>query len=262
VLPVAGLLAATGRTLAQREFDTLAALASAPRSDMDGVLLSTHRFLRSERVAALTAVPADFRHALLDRFGLYGRRLAMMHIRQGCTDSTALAAELVRGSGLNELQEVLRAQFTQRRDLLKARTGLLAVERLLHTRVPGADQDAVTALAAEVERIASGAHEFVELRLLSQLRCGEVELPVADAVPVQRLLGGDGVTAVQRLALPAGTPTDVVRAEALTQLVRWRQRAEDPFAGQGQVRVYRAIARTCEGVVATLDQVPTSSARR
>ena len=262
VLPVAGLLAATGRTLAQREFDTLAALASAPRSDMDGVLLSTHRFLRSERVAALTAVPADFRHALLDRFGLYGLRLAMMHIRQGCTDSTALAAELVRGSGLNELQEVLRAQFTQRRDLLKARSGLLAVERLLHTRVPGADQDAVTALAAEVERIASGAHEFVELRLLSQLRCGEVELPEADAVRVQRLLGGDGVTAVQRLALPAGTPTDVVRAEALTQLVRWRQRAEDPFAGRGQVRVYRAIARTCEGVVATLDQVPTSSARR
>ncbi|MGB3440865.1 MAG: dynamin family protein [Actinophytocola sp.] len=262
VLPVAGLLAATGRTLAQREFDTLATLAAAPRSDMDSALLSTHRFLRSERLAELSAVPADFRHALLDRFGLYGLRLSMMHIRQGCTDSTALAAELVRGSGLTELQTVLRAQFTQRRDLLKARTGLLAVERVLRTRIPGAEPDAVAVLAAEVERITSGAHEFVELRLLSALRCGELMLPDADSAPVQRLLGSEGVTAAARLALPSDAPSDAVRAEALTQLVRWRQRAEDPFAGRPQVRVYRAVARTCEGVVASLDAVPTSSATR
>ena len=257
VLPVAGLLAATGRTLARREFDTLAALAAAPRSDMDAALLSTHRFLRSERVPALSAVPSDFRHALLDRFGLYGLRLATMHIRQGCTDATALSAELVRGSGLQELQAVLRAQFTQRRDLLKARTGLLAVERVLRSGVSGADPDAVHALAAEVERISSGAHEFVELRLLSQLRCGELVLPDADAMPAQRLLGGEGVTAAARLALPLDAPADAVRAEALAQLVRWRQRAEDPFAGQSQVRVYRAVARSCEGVVAA-----TSSAAR
>ncbi len=257
VLPVAGLLAATGRTLARREFDTLAALAAAPRSDMDAALLSTHRFLRSERVPALSEVPADFRHALLDRFGLYGLRLATMHIRQGCTDATALSAELVRGSGLQELQSVLRAHFTQRRDLLKARSGLLAVERVLRTTVPGVDENAVHALAAEVERISSGAHEFVELRLLSQLRCGELVLPEADAVSAQRLLGGEGVAAAARLALPQDAPADAVRAEALAQLVRWRQRAEDPFAGQSQVRVYRAVARSCEGVVAA-----TSSAAR
>jgi hypothetical protein len=255
VLPVAGLLAATGRTLARREFDTLAALAAAPRADMDDALLSTHRFLCSERVPALSAVPAEFRHALLDRFGLYGLRLAMMHIRQGCTDSTALAAELVRGSGLQELQAVLRERFTQRRDLLKARSGLLAVERVLRTRVAGAEPDAVSALAAEVERISSGAHEFVELRLLSQLRCGELVLPEADTVPAQRLLGGEGVTAAARLALPLDAPADTVRAEALAQLHRWRQRAEDPFAGQSQVRAYRAVARTCEGVVAATSSV-------
>ena len=253
VLPVAGLLAATGRTLRHREFDALAALAAAPRADMDGVLLSTNRFLRSERVPSLSAVPAELRQALLDRLGLFGLRLSMMHIRQGCTDATALARELVRGSGLAELQDVLQAQFTQRRDLLKARTGLLAVERVLRVPVPGIDPDDLTALAAEVERIASGAHEFVELRLLSQLRCGDVSLPEQDAAVAERLLGGDGVAAAQRLALPLDAPGDALRAEALAQLVRWRRSAEDPFADRAQVRVYRAVARTCEGVVASLD---------
>ncbi len=251
VLPVAGLLATTGRTLRQLEFDALATLAVAPRAEMDDVLLSTSRFLRSERVPALSALPPDFRHSLLARFGLYGLRLSMMHIRQGCADSTALAAELVRGSGLTELQDVLRVQFTQRRDLLKARTGLLAVERVLRTPV-GADPDEVAGLAAEVERIASGAHEFVELRLLSALRCGEIALPAEQAATAARLLGGDGVAVAHRLALPADAPAEAVRATALEELAHWRRLAEDPFASRPAVRVYRAVARTCEGVVASL----------
>ena len=249
VLPVAGLLAATGKTLRQQEYAVLAALAAAPRDEMDDVLLSTARFLRSERLR----VPADVRHALLSRFGLYGLRLSTMHIRQGCGDATALAAELVRGSGIAELCEVLRVRFTERRDLLKARTGLLAVERVLRTDVPGADPDSVVALAAEVERIASGAHEFVELRLLSALRCGEVPFEAAEAEVAERLLGGDGVSATRRLALPADAPASAVRAEAVAELARWRRRAENPFASRPEVRVYQAMARTCEGIVAALE---------
>jgi hypothetical protein len=249
VLPVAGLLAATGKTLRQQEYVVLAALAGAPRADMDDVLLSTSRFLRSEQLQ----VSADVRCALLSRFGLYGLRLSMMHIRQGCGDSTALAAELVRGSGIAELCEVLRVRFTERRDLLKARTGLLAVERVLRTDVPGVDADSVVGLAAEVERIASGAHEFVELRLLSALRCGEVPFEAAEAEVAERLLGGDGVSATRRLALPADAPASAVRAEAVAELARWRRRAENPFASRPEVRVYQAMARTCEGIVAALE---------
>jgi hypothetical protein len=252
VLPVAGLLAATGKTLRQQEFATLAALAAAPRAEMDDVLLSTSRFLRSERVAALTTVPAEERHSLLARFGLYGLRLSMTHIRQGSPDAAALAAELVRSSGIGELCDVLRVRFTERRDLLKARTGLLAVERVLRTDVPGTDAKAVASLAAEVERVSSGAHEFVELRLLSSLRCGEVPLPAPEASVAERLLGGDGVSAAQRLALPSDAPPSALRAEALAELARWRQRAENPFANRPAVRVYQAVARSCEGIVAGL----------
>jgi hypothetical protein len=247
VLPVAGLLAATGKTLRQEEFTTLAALAAAPRDEMDDALLSTSRFLRAERVPASRGQ----RHALLARLGLYGLRLSLMHIRQGCTDTTALAAELLRGSGIAELCDVLRVRFTERRDLLKARSGLLAVERALRAEVRGVDRDAVARLADDVERISSGAHEFVELQMLSSLRSGDVSL-AADALPAERLLGGDGVSATQRLALAPDAPAPVVRRAALAELDRWRRRAEDPFANREEVRVYRAVARSCEGIVAGL----------
>jgi hypothetical protein len=251
VIPVAGLLAATGRTLRQAEFDTLAALAVAPRADMDDVLLSSHRFLRSDRVPALTAVPAARRAELLDRFGLFGLRLSMMYIRQGRDSSPALAKELVRCSGLNELHEVLNVQFTQRRDLLKARSGLLALDRVLAADT-AVDPAAVARLAVEAERIASGAHEFVELRLLSALRCGEVVLPAEVTERAERLLGGQGVSAAQRLALAKDAPEAVVRAAALDELDRWRREAEDPFAARAAVHAYRAVVRTCEGLVAVL----------
>ncbi|MGH3876251.1 MAG: dynamin family protein, partial [Actinophytocola sp.] len=218
VIPVAGLLAATGRTLRQVEFDTLATLAAAPREDMDDVLLSTHRFLRSDRVAALAALSYERRKDLLERFGIFGLRLSMMYIRQGRDSSPALAAELVNSSGLHELQEVLAVQFAQRRDLLKARSGLLALERVLIAGPGAADPDEVAKLTAEVERIGSGAHEFVELRVLSALRSGDVALPADESVAAQRLLGGDGVAPAQRLALPRNASDGAVRAAALHEL--------------------------------------------
>jgi hypothetical protein len=257
VLPVAGLLAATGRTLRQAEFQTLAALAAAPREEMDDILLSTHRFLRSDKVAALQDLSYERRKDLLERFGIFGLRLSMMYIRQGRDSSPALAAELVTASGLHELQDVLSVQFSQRRDLLKARSGLLALERLVAART-AADADEVRQLAAEVERIGSGAHEFVELRLLSALRCGEVELPEAESESAQRLLGGQGVAPAQRLALPSKATDEAVRVAALEELDRWRRRAEDPFADRPAVRAYRAVTRTCEGLVAALSEPAVS----
>jgi hypothetical protein len=254
VIPVAGLLASTGRTLRQAEFTTLASLAAAPREDMDDILLSTHRFLRSDRVPALAEISYERRKDLLERFGIFGLRLAMMYVRQGRDSSPALAAELVRASGLHELQDVLAVQFSQRRDLLKARSGLIALERVLAAPSVAADPAEVKLLAAEVERIGSGAHEFVELRLLSALRGGEVVLPEEEAETAERLLGGQGVAYTQRLALPRAASDQEVRAAALHELNRWRRRAEDPFADRPAVRTYRAVARTCEGLVASLSE--------
>ncbi len=133
VVPVAGLLAESGRTLRQAEFTALAHLAAAPRDFVEGLLLSADRFVR-ELPADAPALPSvEVRKELLARFGMFGIRIALPLIRQGSGDAPALAAELVRRSGLDELKGVLVALFTDRRDLLKARSALVALDTVLRT---------------------------------------------------------------------------------------------------------------------------------
>ena len=231
VVAVAGLLAHTGRTLRQNEFVALSELAAAPRDDLERSLLSVDRFLRDA---------PEVRLGLVHRFGLYGIHLATSLLRQGTRTPTALADELVARSGLTELQQVLQVQFAGRQDLLKARSALLALDRIVR-----ADGDA-RGLGTQVERLLAGAHEFAELRLLGALRSGTVALPGPLAHEAERLLGGPDI---QRLGLPEGASPEEVRRAALSALRRWQGQSENPMFGRRVADACRLIARTCEGIL-------------
>jgi hypothetical protein len=249
VVAVAGLLAQTGRTMRQPEFTALSALAELPRADLDSMLLSVDRFARTELGAHDPTQPdSDTRAALMERFGLFGVRLATTLIRQGVTDANQIAGELVRRSGLDELRSVLATQFTERRDLLKARSALLAIDLVL-TREP---RPGSAPLAAEVERILAGAHEFSELRLLSTLRSGAVRLPTEVLDEAERLLGGEGGAAAARLGLDPATGPDELRGAALDAVSRWQRRAESPMSGRVVSDIARVVVRSIEGVLAGL----------
>jgi hypothetical protein len=245
VVAVAGLLAQTGRTMRQAEFAALTELARLPREDMDGLLLSADRFVKSETSAQLGS---EARGALMDRFGLFGVRLGVTLIRQGVSDPAKLSTELVRRSGLDDLREVLNIQFTERRDLLKARSALLALDLVLH-REP---RPAAQPLAVELERIMSGAHEFAELRLITALRSGAVKVPEQARLEAERLLGGDGGAPNVRLGLDPAADTSEARAAAMDALSRWRRRAENPLSSRSLADTARVVVRSCEGVLATL----------
>ena len=81
---------------------------------------------------------------------------------------------------------MLHTQFAERRDVLKARSALLAVDAVLRTGDGGGHRQGP--LAREIDRILAGAHEFTELRLLGALRSGAVTLPTRDADDGERLL--------------------------------------------------------------------------
>ncbi|HEU5469340.1 MAG TPA: dynamin family protein [Actinophytocola sp.] len=245
VVAVAGLLAHTGRTLRQAEFTALAALADAPRDELDAALLSADRFLAGD----------ETRRALVHRFGLFGIRLATMLIRQGVRSPATLSTELVGRSGLADLQRVLHVQFAERRDLLKARSALLAMDRLLR-----AGGDDGRGLAAAVERILAGAHEFAELRLLGALRSGAVRLPQPLSTEAERLLGDSGAAPAVRLGLPAEAGPDDLRRTALSTLDRWRRHAENPMLSRRAADACRVLVRTCEGILSRSARPP--SARR
>lgn len=246
VVAVAGLLAQTARTLRNDEFAALEELSRTPREDLDRELMSVGRFLRGGREGDDVV-----RGSLVRRFGIFGVRLASTLIRQGVRTPAALSAELLARSGLDDLRRVLHTQFTERRELLKARSALLAVESVLR-----GDGHAPTgqraALAAEIERILAGAHEFTELRTLGALRSGTTGLPRPVADEAEKLLGDSGSAPAVRLGLPPDTAPHELRRAGFAALDRWQRHAVDPMLSHPAAEASRVVVRTCEGILASL----------
>jgi Predicted GTPases len=243
VVPVAGLLAQSARTLRQAEFACLTQLTRLDRVEREQLLISADRFIRS-RTDAIGS--PDTRSALLDRFGLFGLRLATVLISSGITDPTALARELARRSGLDELVRLIRSQFRVRDAQLKARTALVGVETLLRQR----PRTGTEGLAASVERIQAGAHEFRELRLLAAARTAGLPLAPELTTEALRLIGGDGVTPADRLGLGEEASAAQVRSEALRAVLSWRTRLENPFTDRATGEVCQVVIRSCEAILA------------
>lgn len=266
VLAVAPMLAHAGRTLTGEEYAAFDELARVPRSGpgapgakllagpegtgprppgqgLEPHLLSTDRFTAADFPAA---VDEAVRRKLLDRFGLFGVRLATTLVRTGCRTRTALADRLVRHSGLAELQESIAELFVDRRPALKARSALLALDRVLRSE----PLPAAAYLNAELERLVAGAHEFRELRLLASLRAGRVALPDDLGGQARRLAGVSGGTARDRLGLPPDAPTGEVWTHAHAAVARWRAEPQQRGFNAAQRRAAEVVVRSCEGILA------------
>jgi len=247
VVPVAGLLAQAAVTMREDEFRLLRQLVDLPVVDLEELLLSVDRFAQRPGPAP----PAE-RVTLLRRFGIFGTRTAVQLMRDGRASSAPdLAAALLGVSRLDDLRALLRQQFTERSDLLRGRAALLTLAQLAR-RLPVAGSES---LATDVERIQSGAHELVEIRLLNALRSGAVTLRPQDAAEATRLLGAEGTTLRARLGLDSSADEAEVRAAFADVLGRWQRRAENPLASGQTVEAARVLVRTCEALAGNLPGV-------
>jgi len=243
VVPVAGLVAEGATRLTELEFRALGRLAEAPDDAVDEVLLSADRFAGRPTPVDLAL---DERRHLLDLLGLFGVRLARDLLRRGeVTSAPALAAELCRRSGLDELRDVLTTQFAARAELLKARATLSALLRLVRARPPGDGG----VLAAAIEALEAGTHELAELRLLLAVRSGGLELSDEEVREVERLVEGSGLPVEARLGLDPGAGPDDVRHAVTAGVDHWRRRAEHPLARPDVVAAAQILMRSYEGML-------------
>ena len=243
VVPVDGLLALSAVTLRESEFAALRTLAGTPEQELVELLLTADRFARRPSSVPL-AEPE--RTALLRRVGLYGVRLGVELIRRGVPDSTVLSAKLTEQSGLNHLRSVVLRQFESRSRVLKARSAVSALQVLL--RGDGVADSA--ALSRRLEELVAGAHEFEEVRTLSELRSGSVTLEEEKARRLERLLGGYGHDPASRLGLPIEASPEDVRSAALGELADWHSVADHPLSDRSTQLVARTATRTLEGLLA------------
>ena len=249
VVPVAGLLAETAGTLTEAEVAHLRRIAELDVRAAEELLLSADRFLEQMPELGLTSME---REALLRRFGLFGIRLAASLLRHGVsTTATELARDLAERSGINQLREVLHTLFFERRDVLKSRSALLAIDALVHTHPrPGSEQ-----IAAELEEIVSSAHPFNELRVLSAVRAGWVTGKPEAIEDLERIIGGAGAALHVRLSLPATADVAELTSAAKEALARWQRRAENPLTPHELMIAARVAVRSCEGMLAELGRL-------
>jgi hypothetical protein len=245
LVAVAGLVAQSGRTLRESEFAVLAALAAKPRAELADFLLSADRFIGEDFPVPLEP---EVRGELLERWGIFGVRLASTLIRTGCDTPSKLSSQLTQRSGLAELRESISQFFVGRRHVLKARSALLALDFVLRMEPrPGARR-----LFAELERTLANAHDFRELRLLASLRTGRTRLPAQLETEAERLIGAQGTGIAARLGIEDPVAESHLRLLGSQALDRWRDLAENPVFSQEQRRAVQIVVRSCEGVLAGL----------
>src|SRR6266508_1114410 len=209
VVPVAGLLAETAVTLTETDVKHLRRVADIPAQQADDLLLSADRFMNK---------------------------------------MPELARHLADHSGLRHLKNVLGSLFFERRDILKSRSALLAIDAL--TRVaprPGSDT-----LATETERVLASAHPFNELRVLYAIRAGWVSGKAEVMADLEHLIGGAGGAMHVRLRLDPKAGRAELTSAATEALARWQRRAENPLTGHQLAVAARVAVRSCEGMLAEL----------
>lgn len=246
VVPIAGLLAQSSRTLRQSEFTALSELASLDNRERERLLVSADRFVRPSTAMAASA---EARQRLLDRFGLFGLRMGSVLIRGGFTEATALANELARRSGVDELLRLVARHFETRSSYLKSRAALIGLETLLRAH-PRAGSDR---LLTSLERITASAHDFRELRLLARARTTGLSLPAELAAEAERLVGGRGTSIVDRLGVRPEASMAELREHVLSTLVRWRTLSENPLIDRAAAENCEVIVRSCEALLLKLD---------
>jgi hypothetical protein len=244
VLPVAGLLAETGATLRQEQFDWLRALAKLGESERDHLLTSVERFRDADR----NPLGEEIREDLLARFGLFGIRFAVRRIAEGeIRSATGLSNALLERSGIRGLQRVLTEAFGDRAALLKARSALVALRAiagtLAHAGVTGSSD-----VATAIDRLEASSGALALLRLQHLVLAGHVDLAEAERAEVERLWGGDDDAA--RVGLEVDATSQAVKAAALAGVERWRGRAGNPLSDRRTIEAAEIVSRAYEEIYA------------
>ncbi len=253
VVPVAGLLAETGATLRQAQFEQLGTIARLDPTRRAGLLVSVERFRDPDE----NPLGAEIREDLLERFGLYGLRLSVEAIGDGRAHSaTALSEILLETSGIRTLQRVLGDRYGARAEVLKARSALAAL-RAAGTVLAGRGIDQATDLVQAVDRLEAGSGALSLLRLEHLVLTGLIEATDEERDEIARLCGSSSPGA--RVGLDPDATDDAVRAAALEGIARWRSRAGNPLSDRRLVEAAEIVSRAYETIHAAAGGQPSGA---
>lgn len=245
IVPVAGLMGVGAMTLTQADFTNFHVLAERDPETTRQLLLTAERFIAAKDAG----LPAErTRIDLVDRYGMYGIRLAVAALRGGVTNADALSHELLRRSGLDDLRRVIDVHFKQRHSELKAHSIVLALHRL----VTGHPVAAFEELLIETEQHMNASHSFTEMRLVGQVAAGTLTLPRETGEALQCVIGARGASYTARLmADPSASPNELLTL-AVALLEQWRGLLNNPLLDRDTHAACRVAERSTERIITEL----------
>jgi len=233
VLPVAGLLAQGAQTMTHDDYAALLRYADIPKERRDRLTLSAARFVSADE----PLLDAGARFALVARLGLFGVRLGASLVRLGFDTPDALAAELLRRSGLPALAAAVEAGYAASAELLKGRSGLRSLAAILAAH----PRRGTETLAEELAAVQGAAADLRELALGVRLRRDGVSgLEPDETERALRLL--DWAAPGHERASRHGP----VAPDLVAELVHWRGIANDPLRPAPACRAAEALGQLCE----------------
>ncbi len=242
VVPVAGLIAETGATLRQEQFDWLREVARLDEEHRTDLLRSVDRFRDPDQ----NPLGEEIREELLGRLGMYGLRLAVRLIASGeVRTATELSTALLEQSGIRELQRVLAEQYTARAQALKARSALAAL-RAIGLELDRQGVHDAADLVQAIDRLEASSQALALLRLLHLVLSGRVALAADERAEIDRLCGSG--SPAERAGLADGAPAAEVRQAAVAGIERWRSRAGNPLSDRQTIEAAEIVSRAYEEI--------------
>ncbi|MBE4734419.1 MULTISPECIES: dynamin family protein [Streptomyces] len=257
VVPVAGLLGVGAQCLPGDGFGPLADLATVEPPLLAERMEDVHLFCARDHPDL--PVPPEVRAALVSRLGAWGTFLACGYLRAGLTEAE-VRRRLLEHSGVTELRSLVLRHFGNRAALIKLDHGQREiadeVARLRATaqragRQPPPVADRVAGLL-ESARVSDPGPS--ELAALGAHYRGRLSLTAEEEAQLLAVTGERGTGCAARLALPPGTPVDVLLTTARERAAHWAARAGDPLLDRPTLMVARVVLRSYERVADLVDR--------
>jgi hypothetical protein len=223
VIPVLGLLAETalGDRFTESDMGPLHALHRLRATDpgaLDEALYSAEDFLTIPALP-LTQEERVRLHSLL---GIYGIKVALDELDQGCQGAAALLAALRAHSGIDALLGQLSRRFTRLADPLRARRAIKALDAVTWLGTSAAEAGALTSLREELDALREHPRlrQFALTDILTDLLAGRWRAPDGAEPELTALATGIGLP--DQLRLPPTATPDEIRAALIRRIAAWR----------------------------------------
>jgi GTPase SAR1 family protein len=252
IKPVCGLLSIGAKTLTDRHWQILIALAQLPVDRFQSIARNANKFIKPYEDIP---IPCVEREQLLAHLGQYGISLAYDYLQTGVSSREELTEKLRSHTGIEELNQLIVSHFGNRATLIKLGTILSQISTFYfqeRQHLTGEDLEILEEISSKFEHLRSKQYAFQELDVLRSYYEGKLNIDAAETAQLLQITGEYGRSCGERLGMAAGenASVDKMIPIALERMNYWHARADDYMVSdRATINAASVLARAYERIL-------------